>query len=329
MPNPIKYTAGTETLALRDGNFWWGTGDVDKGPTSSTGYYNGISPPSGGYTIYQDKVSGGPSIYVANNDSELIRFTKDITNTTYPSATACLNYFRTQTDKMVFNIDYENIVTNGLLLNLDAGFRASYTSSGTSWYDLAASARTTTLINGPTYSSSNGGTIVFDGTNDYCEVNSTINTNYITIGAWVKANAATFGFIVNRTFNSSVVPYSLNVGGNASASNINGMAFYSGGSWRNSGISTDIRGDGSWHYVTGTFDGTTLAYYIDGTLNSSSLEGSGLTLPTNTSVVNIGRYQSDGNYFGGNIAIVQIYNRALNVVEITQNFNAQKARFGL
>ena len=55
MPNAIKYNVSAETLALKKGNFWIGTGDVSKGPTSNTGYYNGITPPSGGYTIYLNK----------------------------------------------------------------------------------------------------------------------------------------------------------------------------------------------------------------------------------------------------------------------------------
>jgi hypothetical protein len=53
MPNAIKYNVSAETLALKKGNFWIGTGDVGKGPTSSTGYYNGITPPSGGYKYYK------------------------------------------------------------------------------------------------------------------------------------------------------------------------------------------------------------------------------------------------------------------------------------
>ena len=64
MSNPIKYSTGVETLALKSGNFYIGTGDVGKGPTNTTGYYNGITPPSGDYTIYLNKASQGPSIYM-------------------------------------------------------------------------------------------------------------------------------------------------------------------------------------------------------------------------------------------------------------------------
>ena len=72
MPNAIKYNVSAETLALKKGNFWIGTGDVSKGPTSNTGYYNGITPPSGGYTIYLNKANNGPSIYTVTNDAQLI-----------------------------------------------------------------------------------------------------------------------------------------------------------------------------------------------------------------------------------------------------------------
>jgi len=78
MPNPIKYSTSAQTLALKKGNFYIGTGDVGKGPTSTTDYYNGITPPSGGYTIYLNKASGGPSIYTAANDSQLISLTNTI-----------------------------------------------------------------------------------------------------------------------------------------------------------------------------------------------------------------------------------------------------------
>ena len=98
MPNAIKYNTSAETLALKKGNFWIGTGDVGKGPTSSTGYYNGITPPSGGYTIYLNKASGGPSIYVASNDSQLISLTNTIAGTSYTTANECFNYYTGQSD---------------------------------------------------------------------------------------------------------------------------------------------------------------------------------------------------------------------------------------
>ena len=82
MPNAIKYNVSTETLALKKGNFWIGTGDVGKGPTSSTGFYNGLTPPTGGYTIYLNKASGGPSIYTVNTEAQLTGLTNTLSVST-------------------------------------------------------------------------------------------------------------------------------------------------------------------------------------------------------------------------------------------------------
>ena len=105
MPNAIKYNTSAETLALKKGNFWIGTGDVGKGPTSSTGFYNGITPPSGGYTIYLNKETGGPSIYTVTTEAQMVSLTNSIGSQSFTTSGQCLNWFATQTDKMIFNID--------------------------------------------------------------------------------------------------------------------------------------------------------------------------------------------------------------------------------
>ena len=187
MPNAIKYNTSAETLALKKGNFWIGTGDVGKGPTSSTGFYNGITPPSGGYTIYLNKASGGPSIYTVSTVAELTGLTSTIAGQTLTTSGACLNWFATQTDKMIFNIDYPAIVTNGLLLNFDAAFTPSYPTTGTTLYDTSSFGNNGTLANGPTFSSANGGGIVFDGVDDtYSITGISLGTSALTIDCWFK-----------------------------------------------------------------------------------------------------------------------------------------------
>jgi hypothetical protein len=96
---------------------------------------------------------------------------------------------------MIFNIDYPAIVTNGLLLNLDAAFTPSYSQSGTTWYGVGVSGYTGTLTNGPTFDSANGGSIVFDGVNDKLPLSlnpiyqlysaDTINQSW-TISMWLN-----------------------------------------------------------------------------------------------------------------------------------------------
>jgi len=136
MPNYLKYSTSTQSQALKVGNYWIGTGEIKKGPTSVTDYWNGIAPPSGGYTLYGNKATQGPSILVVANDSDLINKTNMLSGQSFTTVEQCLSWFRTQTDKVVFNREYEPIVTNGLVLNLDAGFAPSYPREGTIWYDL-------------------------------------------------------------------------------------------------------------------------------------------------------------------------------------------------
>jgi hypothetical protein len=71
------------------------------------------------------------------------------------------------TDKLATNFDYENIVTDGLVLNLDAGFVGSYPTTASTWYDISGNDKNSTLTNGPTFNSANSGSIVFDGVDDY------------------------------------------------------------------------------------------------------------------------------------------------------------------
>jgi hypothetical protein len=128
MPNAIKYKAGNLTGSLQKGNVALGVSG-SFGPTSTTGWYNGPNPPTSGlYQIIETAASGDPEVYSPQNDAELIRFArwKGATGANTGSAAAVLAWIGTQTNLMAINFQYENIVTDGLVLNLDAGFVGSY-----------------------------------------------------------------------------------------------------------------------------------------------------------------------------------------------------------
>ena len=113
MPNVIKYSTGTTpSICLRKGNMLIGNNTGDYGGT----FYNGIDPPSGGYTIYLNKATGGPSIYRPTNNTQLINITNQIAGTNYATVDECLNYFASQTDKIITNMTYPTIVTDGLVM---------------------------------------------------------------------------------------------------------------------------------------------------------------------------------------------------------------------
>ena len=168
MPNTIKYSTATVSRALRKGNYYLGVGDEGKGPTNETGFYNGVDIGTFSYVIVLHRGENVPTFYQIQNDTELIERTNQIDKSVVRTTKEqCFSYFAGQSDKMVVNKDYDTIVTDGLVLNLDAGFLPSYPGTGSSWYDLGGSGNNGTLENGPTFNSGNGGSIVFDGTNDW------------------------------------------------------------------------------------------------------------------------------------------------------------------
>ena len=331
MPNPIKYSTSAQTLALKKGNFWIGTGDVGKGPTSTTDYYNGITPPSGGYTIYLNKASGGPSIYTAANDSQLISLSNTIAGQTFATASAALAWFATQTDKMVFNADYPDIVTNGLVLNLDAGFLPSYPTTGATWYDVSGNNNHATLVNSPTFSSSSGGAVVFDGVNDYAYIPATNNLSF---------NNSSFSYslifsIPDWTFTSERIVLEYGVSGYSGYYQITfypdkttfrtlGIGGYS--TWFDTTV--NFLADQNYNVVlTYNLATSLVSLYINGVLvNSATRTGTSSSTPQILYI-----YSRGGtNWFQkGNLYNILAYNIALSSSQVTQNFNAQKSRFGL
>jgi hypothetical protein len=201
MANAIRYSTTGDTQSLKSGNFYFGVGDVGKGPSSATTYYNGSTPVASGYTVYSFDASQPSRISYASptSDSEFISITNVKSGQNFTGITQCLNWYVTQNDHVAVNEDYEGIVTNGLTVNVDAGFTPSYTSSGTTWYDLSYNGYNPTLINGTSYNNTNGGVMVFDGVNDYVgfssgytQLNFTGSTPY-TLEIFVRIDEVTDG----------------------------------------------------------------------------------------------------------------------------------------
>jgi hypothetical protein len=188
MPNPIKYSTSGESQALKLGNWWFGTGDVPKGPTEVTNYWSSIDPPTGGYTV--NLGSGDfPATFCPANDDELISLTNRIAGTSYTTAAECLAYYAAQSDKNCLNITYPPIVTSGLILSLDAGFTPSYPTTGTTWYDLGGNGYNSNLVNGPAYSTSGAGSVAFDGVDDSSSITCNFtNLNGLTVNIFYYSN---------------------------------------------------------------------------------------------------------------------------------------------
>ena len=218
----------------------------------------------------------------------------------------------------------KQLVTQGLTMHLDAGNKNSYVGSGTSWLDLNGS-NNGTLTNSPTFNSSNGGSIVFDGVNDYVSLgNSNIFsiTNQVSVFSWVNIDSASGwdgifgadsnsgGFMHFQLFNGGLNAYMY--GPNVGYDRLDGVNLTAG----------------TWNEVGLTFGDTVLRMYINGQQLSTTVNGTANNFSSATDI-RIGRVHDDSRFFGGKIAICKVYNRTLTSTEIKQNYNAQKSRFGL
>ena len=235
-------------------------------------------------------------------------------------------------------------INTRILTELDAGNATSYPGTGTSWYDLSGYSNTGTLVNGPTFSSANGGSIVFDGVDDYINIPHNSSFNF-------GSGAFTITLVVASNQLKTFANY-IKKGGPQEWQNSPAGWYASSG---NGG------GDLSWYWVFAdgsahteitpfsTFSKSNDTFplnFFTITRDSSgafarSWNGSYETLSTvpiigtstwtanfdNNSNIWIGRGVS--NYLNGNAAICRIYSRALTQSEILQNYNAQKGRFGL
>ncbi len=330
MPNAIKYSTSAQTLALKKGNYWIGTGDVGKGPTSTTDYWNGITPPSGGYTIYLNKASGGPSIYTAANDSQLISLSNTIAGQTFATAAAALAWFATQTDKMVFNRDFESILTDGLILNSDAGFTPSYPTTGTTWYDLSSNVYNGTLTNSPSFSSGNGGSIVFDGSDDYSLISNTslltFGTSPFSIGFWIyptHTSLPSYRTILSNyaDYNGDYVSYFY-----LGIFNGNSISFLDSTGNFIIGFPSCVVSTNVWTHIAFTRSGYSISSYQNGISQGSVSKSNDFS---GVRATKIGGGVTGTSTFQGNLSVMSIYNRQLSASEVLQNYNAQKSRYGL
>jgi len=215
------------------------------------------------------------------------------------------------------------VVTTGLQLYLDAGNASSYSGSGTAWNDLSGNSRNGTLTNGPTYSSADGGSIVFDGSNDYVQCSGSLTVTAATFVTWIRRNGNQGqydGILFSR--GTSVTGMDFQVSNQIAYTWNNAVNTYS---WQ-SGL---IVPDATWCMVAVSVTSTTATAYL--------CQASGITTATNTvshtsSVINdikIAWDDAAARYFNGRIAIAQLYNIALSAGEVSQNFAADRARFGV
>ncbi len=223
------------------------------------------------------------------------------------------------------------IVTDGLVFAVDAANKKSYPGSGTTWSDLAGS-NDGTLTNGPTFDSGNGGSIVFDGSDDYADFGTTLSnfTTELTIEFFGKINGSpNDGILITKGEHdsSSTSNFGFQISNVGGPNRLRLYAKASGQSYTVKDSNSNIR-DNNINNYTLVYNSGNIYFYKNGTLFSSHTFGLS-SLPSSSGPLSIGRLKGYPNYFPGNIFSIKVYNKSLSSTEITQNYNALKSRFGL
>ena len=212
------------------------------------------------------------------------------------------------------------IVSTNIVLDLDASNTNSYSGSGTTWTDISGNSNDATLVNGPTFNSTHGGSIVFDGTNDSVTISgmSSFAPSAVTFEVWfLNTPASGYKGLIDKG-RDNYEGYSLA----ASSSKVQWKARV--GSSNEVALDTEEYQDSVWTHAVGTYDGTDLKLYVDGVLKTTT--NSSGTLGSNSLGITIGS-TNDNLYFDGRISQARIYSSALSASEVLQNFNATKTNY--
>ncbi len=226
------------------------------------------------------------------------------------------------------------IVTNGLVLNLDAAKVDSYPGTGTAWRDLSGNNNNGTLTNGPTFSGiGKQAAIVFDGVDDFVDLGNSSNVTTftsLTINTWMRPTTLPVsnneGRVIIRGddsyrlywYNDSVAGnklyfYSFDIGEASLATSVGYLT---------SNFTTNV-----WYNITALYNGSQTQLFVNGSLVATSTGKSGTITGTNNML--LGKSNGNEYYLNGSMASIQLYNRALTQTEVTQNFNALRGRYGI
>jgi hypothetical protein len=353
MPNPnvVQFSATTPSASsLRYQNFYLGVQDQDYGPTNQTGYWNGISVPNGGYVLYFDKPTQGPSIYVTTNESDalsiLLMFYNNILepigqNDNLYDAINALYGIGSRNDSIIINRNYENIITDNMYLSFDPSFyMCQVFSAGTPnliknlSYRLLTGTTNNMFSNSGLISNSNGTIIQLDGiSDDFIYFDFGVQTDLrftgnVTYEFFIKIKDLTGG-------TPSPLYYKSPKGEGSLSANTSNKLVYSYGDGTNAQTfeSTSTLTNNTWYHIVMVRDLTNtnkLYFYLNGVEDSNTTATYSTATASNNSTTFFNNdFPSGTRYTFADLGVLRLYNSALTAAQVSQNFNAQKSRFGL
>jgi hypothetical protein len=217
-----------------------------------------------------------------------------------------------------FGVKGQCIITDGMVLCLDAANSKSFVSGSTIWNDLSGNRISGTFINGPIYDSGNGGSIVFDGLDDYVVLSPLLSSTSFTVEIWF--NSAGAGLTGNTGYNTLIGSNNANrllyrISDKVFLAQMGGVGH----------LSTGTTQFNTWCCVHYTYNSsnTTAQWFINSVADSTSVGSIGLNTSQSLGVGSL----ASSYYFNGKMSRVSIYNRALSSDEILQNYNTLKFRY--
>ena len=226
-----------------------------------------------------------------------------------------------------------DIVTNGLVVHVDAANRSSYSGAGSTWFDLSGNNLNFTLTGSPTHSTNNGGYFTFNGSSQYANLayDSKLNLTNWTVSIWVylTSTPGNLDTIISRDYSGT--PKTINY-------YIDCRTQFQLGSYSDQTPNNDpnIKSTTTcassvnvWKNICGTFDGSTMTIYVNGVSETSAARTWGGQTST-ASGLSIGRLlPSPARYVDMRFSQAAVYSRALSSGEVSSNFNALRNRYGV
>jgi hypothetical protein len=220
-------------------------------------------------------------------------------------------------------VDAKVVNDSSTLLYLDAGNTASYSGTGTTWYDLSTNQNHATSLTGATYSSSNGGYFTFSSGSGTLTP-SKFNTTYTGKTVFIAGNSNSFAYNnFHAALGTSNGSRNFNFYIYSAATNVYNFHMSSNGQGAISNNTSYVANN--WFTAAATWTtGGTLTFYFNGqVVNTTTATFSQYVSDTNEYVA-----QADNNWTGA-LSVVSAYSRALSAAEIYSNHNAIRGRYGL
>jgi hypothetical protein len=337
--NKIKYVPGNEIEngAITNNNVALGVDkDIDYGPTTDTGFWQGVNPNNGGYTIYYLSGEEQPRIEVAKSDEDLIFFANSFGANGAVTVQDALEFFKYgQNGYFITNRRFDSITTSGMTLMYDPGLVQSYPKGGTTMDNLGSAANggngpQMTLVNNGypvDFVNERGGVLRYynnSGDYSYASASESSFLNDFTYNVWFKVNsiAAPWMAVTSRDNGCAQIGMFTN---NQSGAYIDFYDDFGGVDLFNDGGDPQIV-PGKWYNATVRhIEGQTTQLYLDNVLIGEDTTNTNLYNESlNTFFIGTDGYNG---VFDGQIGHVARYDRALSVAEIEKNYNALYQRY--